>query len=76
MNVNDLRKLLKGEMIKIKDFDNKIIGGVQIDLECNKFLALDYTGKTPQGKDDFTSMDIWDTLEKAIQQVKDFSTIK
>ncbi|EQC1535461.1 hypothetical protein ACY1J9_001292 [Clostridium botulinum] len=66
---SDLEKLLKGGLVEIKNKDNKIIGGIQIDLECDMFLALKYTGKDLKGENDYISLNLWDTLEEAIKEV-------
>ncbi|GAA0082906.1 hypothetical protein [Clostridium sp. CTA-6] len=72
MRKSDLEKLLKGGLVEIKEND-KIIGGLQIDLECNMFLALKYIGKDLKGIDDYISLNLWNTLEEAIKEVKDLA---
>ncbi|MBY6842819.1 hypothetical protein [Clostridium botulinum] len=66
---SDLEKLLKGGLVEIKNKNNKIIGGVQLDLECDMFLSLKYTGKDLKGMDDYMSLNLWNTLEEAIKEV-------
>ncbi|BAO04965.1 Whole genome shotgun assembly, reference scaffold set, scaffold scaffold_13 [Clostridium botulinum B str. Osaka05] len=70
MKKQDLEKLLKGGLVEIKEND-KIIGAIQIDLECDMFLALKYIGKDLKGIDDYIPLNLWNTLEEAIKEVKD-----
>jgi hypothetical protein len=69
MNKIELINLLNGEMVVVKN-NWRIIGAVQLDLECDKFLALSYDGKDLQGEDDYFSLNLWDTLEEAIEEIK------
>ncbi|MBN3352006.1 hypothetical protein CF086_17060 [Clostridium botulinum] len=66
---SDLEKLLKGELVEIKNKSNEIIGAIQLDLECDMFLALKYTGKDLKGIDDYIPLNLWNTLEEAIKEV-------
>ncbi|AUN01418.1 hypothetical protein [Clostridium botulinum] len=69
MGKQDLEKLLKGGLVEIKNKNNKLIGAIQLDLECDMFLALKYTGKDLKGIDDYMPLNLWNTLEEAIKEV-------
>ena len=68
MKFEDIKNLVEGKTVKV--LNNT--GAIQVDLETGQFLALIYIGKDWNENDDYFALDLHDTTEEALEDIKGF----